>query len=122
MNFVTYETALRLKEAGFPQPEKERLQIWYNDKGVPSIILNIFLARPDLCVFAPTADDILRELGENYTLCYSMSDNGKEWFCDNTKHEYEIHSDENPAEACALAWFEYFEMERTEFPENESES
>lgn len=30
MDITTYETSKRLKEAGFPQPEFQTGQLWYN--------------------------------------------------------------------------------------------
>ena len=77
---VTFETAVRLKEAGFPQPKPDFGQVWHNpDFGlfvVGAIIEGaalIFYEDGDYifkkevpffqeCAFAPTATDILREL------------------------------------------------------------
>ena len=76
-NHVTYETAARLKEAGFPQPVTELGQIWYRN-GILGVAMVAFgeievwqpldvggewqrFSDEDAeCVFAPTATDILR--------------------------------------------------------------
>lgn len=36
-DFVSFETAKKLKAAGFPQPEPAVGQVWYNDLGFPSV-------------------------------------------------------------------------------------
>ena len=96
-NICTHETSLRLKAAGFPQPEPEAGQFWYGEtvyKGgtlehTPLCVVvekyssqKLFLRRLD-CehyvssdggnpkVFAPTAADILRELSVEKTLSLS---------------------------------------------------
>lgn len=38
-NTVTFETAKRLKEAGFPQPEPEFGQFWYHNAGLQIAIM-----------------------------------------------------------------------------------
>lgn len=44
-NLVTFETAKRLKEAGFPQPDFQPMQFWYDDgiKGICPFRLYIVL-------------------------------------------------------------------------------
>ncbi len=101
-NIVAYQTAIKLKAAGFPQPDPEAGQIWYQtwNRNHPIIILRRFGGKNGLfyigldaggevvaftdstktnCVFAPTAADIISELSK---------DTG----------------DENPAEDAAKAW------------------
>lgn len=83
MNHVTYETAVRLKEAGFPQPAPEAGQFWYGKKSAGQSVkgsLCVLIGTPtgalsfspidglknsdnNFFVFAPTATDILKELG-----------------------------------------------------------
>lgn len=44
-NLVTFETAKRLKEAGFPQPDFQPMQFWYDDgiKGISQFRIYIVL-------------------------------------------------------------------------------
>ena len=122
-NVVSFETAKALRGAGFPVPEPNHGQFWYLEytgelevitfvggngvhrmyipflKGMNSCAKDAFL---NGSVFAPTATDILRELGDGFVLkfednvlkCISLVDNIPT-FCN-----------QNPAEACALAWLE----------------
>lgn len=56
-------------------------------------------------VFAPTATDIMKELGRHF----SMSIDYIGWIVrhhDLSEHGVGRHVHENPAEACALAWLE----------------
>ena len=63
-------------------------------------------------VFAPTAPDILRELGSSFSMFFREEDKVFEperesvfiVTCDSLFVKPNIH--ENPAEAAALAWFE----------------
>lgn len=140
MDIVTFETAKRLKEAGFPQPEPTFGQIWYN--GAEAFVVVKFCRAEEWSVcplrsadwvrtfsaafqhpltfgdplFAPSATDILRELGERYHL---VCVGGKNWIIEreiSTSFEDSfygyvtetapIENHENPAEACALAWLQ----------------
>lgn len=124
-NIVSFETAKRLKEAGFPQPEPEFGQFWYNGSDLLVVVkylgakewiacplsganwTRLFSAafqRPIVFgepVFAPSATDILRELGPGFVLYFDspgrwvLSENNPYGLC--TNHE-------NPAEASAEAW------------------
>jgi len=116
-NYVTFETAVRLKAAGFPQPEPEFGQVYFDVDGDRLIGLekNFFFEKgldaPSLIsdnremrlFFAPTDADILAELPENYGLfrrgegfaVISLS-HGE---IDGTEAEHD-----NLAEAAALAW------------------
>jgi len=118
-NYVTFETAKKLKEAGFPQPEPERGQSWYYaDSAMVDtyevLVLHIHitgdvqfdskygsdtLSREDFggLFFAPKATDIIRDLGEDYTIQL----NGPNWL---VMSDFAGHEHENPAEAAALAW------------------
>lgn len=113
MHTVTFETAKRLAEAGFPQPEHEhdKERFWYQRDG--SLI---FLGHTvdDHCepieggsYFAPTATDILREL-PGYALALLLSyrhQTGEAWFCwDIDQAETFFSHPTNPAEAAAEAW------------------
>ena len=113
MNFVTYETAVRLKEAGFPQPRPQLYQAWYwFDAGVrsalPYILTRSYSKIGEGDVFAPTADDILREL-PGFAICYLEDFAANMVFCVFLRRhpeQFPTHH-ENPAEACALAWIEF---------------
>lgn len=119
MNFVSYETAVRLKEAGFPQPKPMFYQLWYSPNGeseirLPYYISPLFGGASMIynSVFAPTADDILHQLPD-FALYYGKDDNGNMIFSvfDTLRRipdQYPTHHG-NPAEAAALAWFEFNE-------------
>ena len=121
MQHTTYETAKAMRDAGFPQPEFATGQIWYNQYGAAT-----FIGRKDCdnhgnttffctslrtgrteemrptkedAIFAPTATDILRELGLGYGLY--VSESGNTFVC---RELSTIWTDENPAESCAKAW------------------
>ena len=122
-NIVTFETAQRLKEAGFPQPEPERGQVWYNETGEEYFITNTGGACVDYacgdywyvdrslsadgCVFAPTATDILQNLPIQYEMYYSEREGCFFTHCrsdDGFIVPFYYHI--NPAEAAAAAWLE----------------
>jgi hypothetical protein len=134
-NTASFETAMRLKEAGFPQPEIETGQVWFNLHSAATLIglldpcekgLRYFychslasgrsqriLPATDDAFFAPTATDILYLLQKNtrspfwWTLT-PYSNEGK-WGCIQFERlegkNIEIEM-HNPAEAAALAWLE----------------
>jgi len=103
----TPPTARRLKELGFKQPEAAFGQVWYDAEGNPFLIGNLdspmWLA--DAYVYAATAPDILRELGQSAALLYDQDEflpgylNGFNGFIGFLQPH-----NENPAEACAEAW------------------
>jgi len=113
-NHATYETSVRLKEAGFPQPEPEAGQFWYNtmfkqDIGVVVGDALYFVNgtgftipsehSKNYMVFAPTSADILRELPVGFCIVnFGKFGFGAEF----EKHEY--IRDQNPAEAAAQAF------------------
>lgn len=127
-NVVSFETAKALRDAGFPIPDIQIGQVWYNDLKEPSVIVqrdhefktqwagchlgtgatgNMFKASEikENCCFAPTATDIMKELGRHF----SMSIDYIGWIVrhhDLSEHGVGRHVHENPAEACALAWLE----------------
>ena len=115
-NHATPQTATRLKQAGFKQPVPASGQVWYLDDEA-AIVLAVhsngvsycrgncnYFERTDiflsLFVYAPTAPDILRELGYEYTLHHEDI-----YFCiyEPDGPELKIYENPNPAEACALA-------------------
>lgn len=117
MQHVSHQTAIALRDAGFPQPEPAPGQYWYDLSG--EIIQVLECHTDDIMilskgnreiwispsafrrrfVFAPTAPDILRELGLGYGLY--VSESGNTFVC---RELSTIWTDENPAEACAKAW------------------
>lgn len=82
---TTFETAKKLQESGFPQPAPAYGQVWYAMNGNPFLVCNVengqagivgpsgqtwigrYLNDGDM-VYAPTATDILKELGSRYVL------------------------------------------------------
>lgn len=131
---VTFETAKRLKDAGFPQPELCLNQDWYDQSGKlwrvakwaessqndDLVLIGDYLGDWDIIGkkeqflgFAPTATDIIREferLQKSKWIRLGMS--GEDWYC----YLYAALSGltdrfphENPAEACAEAWLKHKE-------------
>jgi hypothetical protein len=130
MQNITPETAQKLKEAGFPQPEFDMGQFWYDSDGNPWVVgmevrsklehMESKLVVRDLFssswewlrdtngfIFAPTAMDIMKDLGQKYVLWYDDSPKVQMWFCaktsdspSDTQHPF---SHPNPAESAAMA-------------------
>ncbi len=126
MNIVSFETAKRLKEAGFPQPEFATGQIWYNSFGVETFVgkmdvseegthvffhcFSLSTARVDRIVpihegafFAPSAEELLRELGQDYIAEYD----GQKFVISQALAFVGLYTEsEHPilVEALALAW------------------
>lgn len=109
MTHVTFETAKRLKEAGFPRPNPVYGQAWFSKYGFVDITAPIQISRKrKLCtsvrdgsIFAPTATDILAHL-PGWALYYHEG----VWCCALVEDEFviaEFRSD-NPAEAAAEAF------------------
>jgi len=117
MSVVTFETAKRLKEARFPQPEvfyaAQRSYI-ENGKNICYVADDGEGIRENE-IFAPSATDILKEL-PGHTLDYSEI----EWLCRHwirtedhrSVVDYGFHNS-NPAEACAAAWLSIHEKATT---------
>lgn len=133
-NIVSFETAKRLKDAGFPQPEFDTGQFWYNqykaitfvgrwevpDGGVDKSFccMSVSSGRTDKIVpvkhdafFAPTATDILEQLTDHVAFYYvvGLSEARRCWQCIGFSifdHPEKYWFAENPAEAAALAWLE----------------
>lgn len=116
---ATFETAHRLKAAGFPQPKPAPGQVWISQKYNTNIdeygiIIagkitfesgewnNLSVVKKGIYTYAPTATDILRELGLEYDLCYD--DFHEMWICYSNCHRLRVTQTLNPAEACAIAW------------------
>jgi hypothetical protein len=115
----TPATSRRLKESGFPQPEPAPGQVWYTanneqficirDQGSHFTIAWIKtggmgeLRKGALasCVYAPSDADILRELGNDYHIGVL---NGVFVAGLHQFGQSDLQFNENPAEACAMAW------------------
>lgn len=107
MQAVTFETAKRLAEAGFPQPSPDYGQTWYTHDGSPGSVTSLSKWSDNGEVFAPAATDILREL-PGWNLCYDTVIGWHVWFDDVAEWDYcepPFFKHENPAEAAAQAWF-----------------
>lgn len=117
MNHVTFETAVRLRDAGFPQPElnnvlghvfydrlgRKYLAVWQDNED-SNILMQPYLHNySDLknpMVFAPTATDIMRALPGISLRWHSFH---RVWQTRYKRNENR-QAHENPAEACALVW------------------
>lgn len=119
MNNVTFETAMLLKEAGFPEPTKFSLgQFWFirvTKRTDYEKILVVPSFDPDIeCrlsgitsdrwtpiqddIFAPTSTDILQQL-----TAFLFFD-GRQWVVMEIGSNKILGFHEEPAEACAAAW------------------
>lgn len=133
-NYVTPETAKKMKEAGFPQPEPRPGQMWFSAfHEIPSIVSHrtdrvgefmlapisrvdwshIFFAGPIIGnaenIFMPTVADILREL-PNKVLFWRNDDLfvcGVQMVDDGDYYAIrfnEVYKNVNPAESVAEVW------------------
>lgn len=118
MSHVTFETARKLKDADFPQPEPMPGQVWYADNSLKVFVSKVNAgsisghseypcARIEdtitaVDIFAPTATDIMQHLPG---WCLSF-ENGI-WVCRLEEDEFVLAEfrSSNPAEAAAEAWF-----------------
>ena len=124
-NTISFETALALKEAGFPQPQPDVGQFWYR-VGLKGEKLALFFIREvdyeGYCreiivnskewsewhkdnfyihIFAPTLADILKQLPGIDVGFYSVIDNGFVFFLkDNDRTQVY----ENPEQGAAEIW------------------
>jgi hypothetical protein len=118
---ATYETAIKLLYAGFSQPEFADGQRWYNDSVNPENIIAIIKEFEDVVfgcsrsaiiygpnvlaekalVFAPTVEDILRQI-PSWELSFNWYD--EVWVCSFDPQRYHQHA--YAVEACAAAWFD----------------
>jgi len=135
-NHVTFETAQRLKAAGFPQPKFDVGQFWWGDTGKLCIITHGGEYRTGFSVlnglreiwtleydtsdpssfFAPTAADILAALGCEYVFWYDESEKLSMFFVCKTGASYRDAGKPighiNPAEAAAAAWLAIHEKKQ----------
>lgn len=126
-NHVTPQTATRLKQAGFKQPEQKPGQFWYlqnrlyfivailtDTAGKTAILyevceenrdpdpLPVRLPFSDVFVYAPTALEILQVLGFEHSLWYSES---VDLFCMNKDKTF-LGENKSAAEICAFVYLE----------------
>jgi hypothetical protein len=138
VQYVSPETGVRLREAGFPQPEPERGQRWhiYLERTKQKTTVLLFWVGGDhacfVCedtdmwyrwydinkvkdgVFLPNALEILEHLYD-HSLSFGDSRRGLEWSIYDQimikgKHTRHQHKD-NPAEAAAEAWIAFQQSE-----------
>jgi hypothetical protein len=120
---ISYETAKRLKEKGFPQPEPKRGQCWFyegvvqNNEGEPDKLMFLPHWLPNdrhittmPGVYAPTATDILPHIF-SYVLANDFENDAKghaqlRFACydPDTNRKWHYHAD--PDECVALAYLE----------------
>lgn len=115
----------RLKKGGFPQPKLEIGQVWWNKNHNPYTVIGFLEADAAYVVrfsdglgkhvpivdfldwtFAPTAIDILAQLGIEFTLSPVVESWMVSEHCDLPPRILTIH--EKEVEACAEAYFLYF--------------
>jgi len=92
-----HETSIRLKDGGFKQFVDTSHSVYYNLEGEieidPISAKNLF--------FAPSAIDILNDLHG-----WALTSTDRGWICYYLPDGLTgFHGHENPAEACAMAWF-----------------
>lgn len=145
-NHVIFETAKSLKEAGFPIPKVKVAQMWYNEQDAPSFIVknngdeygagehhyqgcSLMTGRVgndfpesivrERCYFAPTATDVLKELGGEFVICFlngtwqvkkviaeKNTSNPGPWPKSVGSTFWTESAHDNPAEAAAMAWLQ----------------
>jgi len=140
-NVTTFDTSAKLKAAGFPQPEIEVGQFWYAETAYKGgnlehaplcVVVEMYSTRKPLLrrltcehmtgevaggkqCFAPTATDILRELGFQYDLSFVSGS----WFITKDKDDMPEWNSSNPAEAAALAWLSIHKKKNICYKTNE---
>jgi hypothetical protein len=137
-NFVSYETALRLRAAGFPQPKPEAGQMWYDPYSTAHVVTDVDTAHsgddvaPERCVYlAPITEqvDYTEVLDtEDFTAGwrfapgpaeilrelgpdYQCGVQGTYYWCGRMPSQY-ASVEENMAEACAAQWLSIHEKKQ----------
>ena len=133
---VTFETAQKLKDAGFIPDQPKANQIWYGliqRQDEQLVLLEVlenfsnkyavdrygnhhsFGSIEEFGTFAPTATNILYALGQKFVLWFDDSPKVLKWFCCKTGDTIDDvgkpFADDNPAEACAKAYLAYFSIQ-----------
>ena len=110
---LSFETAVRLKDAGFPQPAPQFGQLWYDEDqdviavvgagdpwdddahGVFQLVWSVAKSSADgvfetnnvemaKWAYCPTDSDLLKALGQKYVLWFDESPKVSQWFCAET--------------------------------------
>lgn len=113
MTHISSTTAHALKAANFPQPKIRVNQCWYsghrffqiNDTASPLFIYERSNELPDWLAFAPTAEDILRELPPRFCIFFLKEQN--QFVCehqDSYGRSIAQYRASSSAEAAALAY------------------
>lgn len=101
MHLCTFETAKKLKAAGFSQPNEIKFwQVWYDDSGT-------VVEHDEGCIFAPTVTDILREVPGLSCRYHSFLNEWQASF-NRAGVKHSGHDPENAAETCANAYFSIY--------------
>jgi hypothetical protein len=102
-NCVSYEIALQLKEAGFPEPHQlmsSDVEVWAYGMSYTAKLMRLPFGKEYDYIFAPTISDILPLTGaEVYASHYGLG-----FICDTMRINGEIFRAENIHDAAALAW------------------
>ena len=94
MEFVTFETAKKLKDKGFPQVEERALAMYDEDGEWYSLIKNLdnfeysFEYFDDRDCVCPTISQVLKWLRDNCTTHLEMSVGRFGWYFATTNYEY----------------------------------
>ena len=103
MQTVSFETAKKLKEAGFPQPEMDIVAgISFWPEGTffydgDSLQVSGCISWAEHHIYAPTATELLPE-------DWLLMREGPNWICQHFEDSHKYVIDDNPAETAALAW------------------
>jgi hypothetical protein len=126
-NHATPQTATRLKQAGFKQPEQKPGQFWYLQNRLYFIVailsdtvgktailyevceenrdpdpLPVRLPFSDVFVYALSTMEVLQALGWEWRIGYM--EEIKKYFCVNDQRRHFLYYNFDSAEACAEAW------------------
>lgn len=133
-DIITYKTAVRLKNAGFPQPEPEAGQLWYLQSGIIAWVakkrpfdqfllcdelgepfIAMYLVFGEDLVFAPTATDIFRKLPRYSSIQMVEYEGSAMPVCEAIiNNAYQSFIEESIIESAAAAWLKTNEKEEGE--------
>ena len=102
-NVVSFETAKRLKDAGFQQPKMLRdRSSFYNGNGFLMTTNGSGAILKDSDVFAPGCENILEKLKKPFVLWFDKETTSGNWWC--AMLGTNGYNADTAAEACAAAW------------------